>query len=133
MLDRIITGRRLRELIDDLGQKRRVVGPVARNGHYFYEKVRRGAELDLGFTYCVYGPKTFLFPSTETLFTFHTASGTFKTEPVYDEQPMALVGVHPFGGFNMSGTDSKAGGRDYLLLFTQAKAISEKVRKRGSR
>ncbi len=36
----------------------------------------------------------------------------------------ALVGVHPFGGFNMSGTDSKAGGRDYLLLFTQAKVIS---------
>jgi 1-pyrroline-5-carboxylate dehydrogenase len=39
----------------------------------------------------------------------------------------ALVGVHPFGGFNMSGTDSKAGGRDYLLLFLQAKSISEKV------
>ncbi len=38
----------------------------------------------------------------------------------------ALVGVHPFGGFNMSGTDSKAGGRDYLLLFLQAKAISKK-------
>ena len=38
----------------------------------------------------------------------------------------ALVGVHPFGGFNMSGTDSKAGGKDYLLLFTQAKAISAK-------
>ncbi|HMC82763.1 MAG TPA: L-glutamate gamma-semialdehyde dehydrogenase, partial [Candidatus Polarisedimenticolia bacterium] len=39
----------------------------------------------------------------------------------------ALVGVHPFGGFNMSGTDSKAGGRDYLLLFLQAKAISQAV------
>ena len=39
----------------------------------------------------------------------------------------ALVGVHPFGGFNMSGTDSKAGGRDYLLLFMQAKLSSEKV------
>ncbi|MEJ2108785.1 MAG: L-glutamate gamma-semialdehyde dehydrogenase [Acidobacteriota bacterium] len=37
----------------------------------------------------------------------------------------AMVGVHPFGGFNMSGTDSKAGGRDYLLLFMQAKTISE--------
>jgi len=37
----------------------------------------------------------------------------------------ALVGVHPFGGFNMSGTDSKAGGKDYLLLFTQGKSISE--------
>ncbi len=40
----------------------------------------------------------------------------------------ALVGGHPFGGFNMSGTDSKAGGRDYLLLFTQAKLVSEKVK-----
>jgi 1-pyrroline-5-carboxylate dehydrogenase len=39
----------------------------------------------------------------------------------------ALVGVHPFGGFNMSGTDSKAGGRDYLLLFMQAKSVSEKL------
>jgi 1-pyrroline-5-carboxylate dehydrogenase len=39
----------------------------------------------------------------------------------------ALVGVHPFGGFNMSGTDSKAGGRDYLLLFLQAKSVSEVI------
>lgn len=39
----------------------------------------------------------------------------------------ALVGAHPFGGFNMSGTDSKAGGYDYLLLFTQAKAASRKL------
>jgi 1-pyrroline-5-carboxylate dehydrogenase len=39
----------------------------------------------------------------------------------------ALVGAHPFGGFNMSGTDSKAGGRDYLLLFTQGKLVSEKI------
>ncbi len=39
----------------------------------------------------------------------------------------AMVGAHPFGGFNMSGTDSKAGGPDYLLLFTQAKSVAEKV------
>jgi 1-pyrroline-5-carboxylate dehydrogenase len=39
----------------------------------------------------------------------------------------AMVGVHPFGGFNMSGTDSKAGGPDYLLLFLQAKSIATKV------
>jgi 1-pyrroline-5-carboxylate dehydrogenase len=39
----------------------------------------------------------------------------------------ALVDVHPFGGFNMSGTDSKAGGRDYLALFLQAKSIAEKL------
>ncbi|HEV3253008.1 MAG TPA: L-glutamate gamma-semialdehyde dehydrogenase [Candidatus Acidoferrales bacterium] len=39
----------------------------------------------------------------------------------------AMVGSHPFGGFNMSGTDSKSGGQDYLLLFLQAKTITEKV------
>jgi 1-pyrroline-5-carboxylate dehydrogenase len=38
----------------------------------------------------------------------------------------AMVGAHPFGGFNMSGTDSKAGGPDYLYLFTQGKSIGEK-------
>jgi len=37
----------------------------------------------------------------------------------------AIVGYQPFGGFNMSGTDSKAGGPDYLLLHMQAKTISE--------
>src|SRR5580700_2067439 len=39
----------------------------------------------------------------------------------------AMVGAHPFGGFNMSGTDSKAGGPDYLLLFLQGKSIAERV------
>ncbi|HEX8248069.1 MAG TPA: L-glutamate gamma-semialdehyde dehydrogenase [Pyrinomonadaceae bacterium] len=39
----------------------------------------------------------------------------------------AMVGAHPFGGFNMSGTDSKAGGREYLLQFMQAKLVSQKI------
>jgi 1-pyrroline-5-carboxylate dehydrogenase len=39
----------------------------------------------------------------------------------------AMVGAHPFGGFNMSGTDSKTGGPDYLLLFMQGKSIAEKI------
>jgi 1-pyrroline-5-carboxylate dehydrogenase len=39
----------------------------------------------------------------------------------------AMVGAHPFGGFNMSGTDSKAGGPEYLYLFSQAKSVGEKI------
>ncbi len=39
----------------------------------------------------------------------------------------AMVGAHPFGGFNMSGTDSKAGGPDYLYLFSQAKSVGKKI------
>jgi 1-pyrroline-5-carboxylate dehydrogenase len=38
----------------------------------------------------------------------------------------ALVGVQPFGGFNMSGTDSKAGSKEYLLLFMQGKSVTER-------
>lgn len=40
----------------------------------------------------------------------------------------AMVGAHPFGGFNMSGTDSKAGGPEYLLQFLQAKSVAEKIK-----
>jgi 1-pyrroline-5-carboxylate dehydrogenase len=38
----------------------------------------------------------------------------------------ALVGAQPFGGFDMSGTDAKAGGPDYLLQLTQPKVTSER-------
>ena len=53
------------------------------------------------------------------------ASEEFHTGNLYLNRKCtgALVGGHPFGGFNMSGTDSKAGGRDYLLLFTPAKVL----------
>ena len=39
----------------------------------------------------------------------------------------AMVGVHPFGGFKMSGTDSKAGGPEYLYNFVEAKSVAEKL------
>lgn len=56
------------------------------------------------------------------------AKRTFHVGNLYINRKItgALVGVQPFGGFNMSGTDSKAGGPDYLLLFTQAKSITER-------
>ncbi|HEY0786186.1 MAG TPA: L-glutamate gamma-semialdehyde dehydrogenase [Acidobacteriaceae bacterium] len=41
----------------------------------------------------------------------------------------AMVGAHPFGGFNMSGTDSKAGGPEYLQLFTQAKTVATRLQR----
>ncbi|MBX5465871.1 MAG: L-glutamate gamma-semialdehyde dehydrogenase [Firmicutes bacterium] len=39
----------------------------------------------------------------------------------------ALVGVHPFGGFNLSGTNSKTGSPDYLLLLMQMKSVAERL------
>jgi len=48
-------------------------------------------------------------------------------EPAAATTFSSIMIVHPFGGFDMSGTDSKAGGRDYLGLFLQAKSISERL------
>jgi 1-pyrroline-5-carboxylate dehydrogenase len=61
---------------------------------------------------------------------FEHASRAFQVGNLYFNRKStgAMVGAHPFGGFNMSGTDSKAGGPDYLLLFTQSKSVSEKLR-----
>lgn len=61
--------------------------------------------------------------------TIHRARKEFFVGNLYLNRKCtgAMVGAHPFGGFNMSGTDSKAGGPDYLLQFLQAKAIAEKL------
>ena len=38
----------------------------------------------------------------------------------------ALVGVQPFGGFKLSGTNSKGGGPDFLRLFVEARTVTER-------
>ena len=56
------------------------------------------------------------------------ARATFQVGNLYINRKItgAMVGAQPFGGFNMSGTDSKAGGPDYLPLFVEAKVIVER-------
>jgi 1-pyrroline-5-carboxylate dehydrogenase len=39
----------------------------------------------------------------------------------------ALVGIQPFGGFNMSGSNAKAGGPDYLRLFMEMKSVTRRL------
>ncbi|HNR69196.1 MAG TPA: L-glutamate gamma-semialdehyde dehydrogenase [bacterium] len=66
---------------------------------------------------------------TRNRYKIETAKKLFYVGNLYINRKCtgAMVGAHPFGGFNMSGTDSKAGGMDYLGLFMQAKSISEKI------
>jgi 1-pyrroline-5-carboxylate dehydrogenase len=56
------------------------------------------------------------------------ARAEFKVGNLYFNRKItgAMVGAQPFGGFDMSGTDSKAGGPDYLQLFLQAKVTVER-------
>jgi RHH-type transcriptional regulator, proline utilization regulon repressor / proline dehydrogenase / delta 1-pyrroline-5-carboxylate dehydrogenase len=43
----------------------------------------------------------------------------------------AIVGRHPFGGFKMSGSGTKAGGEDYLLQFLVPRVVTENTTRHG--
>jgi 1-pyrroline-5-carboxylate dehydrogenase len=100
-----------------------IFGPVLAviKAHGFDEALAIANNTEYGLTGAVYSN------SAETL---DRAREKFHVGNLYFNRKCtgAMVGAHPFGGFNMSGTDSKAGGPDYLLLFTQAKSIAEKMR-----
>jgi len=106
----------------DTIEQEEIFGPVlavikAKN---FDEALQIANDTDYGLTGAAY---------TQSRKKIDTAKRLFHCGNLYINRKCtgALVGVHPFGGFNMSGTDSKAGGRDYLLLFLQAKSVSEKI------
>ena len=52
---------------------------------------------------------------------------------VYINRPCtgAIVGRHPFGGFKMSGSGTKAGSEDYLLNFLIPRVVTENVTRHG--
>jgi 1-pyrroline-5-carboxylate dehydrogenase len=84
------------------------------------EALERANETDFGLTGAVYArDKTVLDRVRREMFCGNLYLNRKSTG--------ALVGGHPFGGFNLSGTDSKAGGPEYLALFRQAQCVSEKL------
>jgi len=102
--------------------KEEIFGPVLAitRAKDFEEAIRFANDTDYGLTGAVY--------STDEEHLAY-AERRFHVGNLYLNRKCtgALVGGHPFGGFNMSGTDSKAGGADYLLLFLQAKSIARKI------
>ncbi len=102
-----------------LGQEE-IFGPVLSfmRARHFEHALRIANDTPYGLTGSYYGRKN-----------WERAEAEFHVGNLYHNRKCtgALVGGHPFGGFDMSGTDSKAGGRDYLSLFLQAKLISERL------
>jgi len=43
----------------------------------------------------------------------------------------AVVGRHPFGGYCLSGTGTKAGSADYLKEFCVLRSVSENTARHG--
>ncbi|MDR3764944.1 MAG: L-glutamate gamma-semialdehyde dehydrogenase [Acidobacteriota bacterium] len=106
----------------DTVEQEEIFGPVLAviRSKDFYESVRIANDTEFGLTGSVY---------TKSEERIEHARQEFHVGNLYINRKCtgAMVGAHPFGGFNMSGTDSKAGGPDYLLLFTQAKSIGRKL------
>jgi 1-pyrroline-5-carboxylate dehydrogenase len=134
---RVITGGRAVEGLDgyfveptiisevkpgDTLEQKEVFGPVLAviRCKDFYEGLRIANDTEFGLTGAVY---------TNSEERIEHARQEFHVGNLYINRKCtgAMVGAHPFGGFNLSGTDSKAGGPDYLLLFTQAKSIARKL------
>jgi 1-pyrroline-5-carboxylate dehydrogenase len=103
-------------------EQEEIFGPVLAviKSRNFDEALRIANDTEFGLTGAVY---------TSSRDKIERAKREFHVGNLYVNRKCtgAMVGAHPFGGFNMSGTDSKAGGPDYLYLFTQAKSIGEKV------
>jgi len=99
-----------------------IFGPVLAviRGHGFDELLAIANNTEFGLTGAVY---------TSSEEKVERAMREFHVGNLYINRKCtgAVVGAHPFGGFNMSGTDSKAGGPDYLYLFSQAKSIGRKL------
>jgi 1-pyrroline-5-carboxylate dehydrogenase len=115
-------------VIADVSPKARIFqeeifGPVlaVTKAHDFDDALRMANDTEFGLTGAVY---------SENPEKLEKARQDFHVGNLYLNRKCtgAVCGVHPFGGFNMSGTDSKSGGPDYLLLFLQAKTISEKIK-----
>ena len=106
----------------DTLEQQEVFGPVLAviRCKDFYEGLRIANDTEFGLTGSVY---------TKSEERIAQARQEFHVGNLYINRKCtgAMVGAHPFGGFNMSGTDSKAGGPDYLLLFSQAKSIARKL------
>jgi 1-pyrroline-5-carboxylate dehydrogenase len=103
-------------------EQEEIFGPVLAviKSHSFEHGLEIANDTEFGLTGAIY---------TGTREKIEAAKREFHVGNLYINRKCtgAMVGAHPFGGFNMSGTDSKAGGPDYLNLFTQAKSVGEKI------
>ncbi len=105
-------------------EQEEIFGPVlaVTKAEDFDHAIQIANDTDYGLTGAVYSMNREKLNKARDL--FHVGNLYFNRKCT-----QAIVDVHPFGGFNMSGTDSKAGSRDYLELFLQGKAIGEKITK----
>ncbi len=108
--------------VNDVIAQEEIFGPVLAVMKYsdFDEAISIANSVEYGLTGAVF---------SQNRFNINKAKNEFYCGNLYINRKCtgAIVGVHPFGGFKFSGTNSKAGGPDYLLFFLNPKSVSEKI------
>ena len=108
--------------VNDVIAQEEIFGPVLAVMKYsdFDEAIGIANSVEYGLTGAVF---------SQNRFNINKAKNEFYCGNLYINRKCtgAIVGVHPFGGFKFSGTNSKAGGPDYLLFFLNPKSVSEKI------
>jgi 1-pyrroline-5-carboxylate dehydrogenase len=108
--------------VNDIIAQEEIFGPVLAVMKYsdFDEAIKIANSVEYGLTGAVF---------SQNRFNINKAKQEFYCGNLYINRKCtgAIVGVHPFGGFKFSGTNSKAGGPDYLLFFLNPKSVSEKI------
>jgi ferredoxin len=82
----------LPEWVDRLRASHRVIGPTPLHGHHVFDEIRSAADLDLSYATSVLPPRKVLLPQRESLFNYQRDNG--HLEPLIDDQPTVVLGVH---------------------------------------
>ncbi|MBN2123314.1 MAG: 4Fe-4S dicluster domain-containing protein [Deltaproteobacteria bacterium] len=81
--------------VENLIKRYRVEGVKRKNGAFAYGSIQSPEELCLDYDCTLLPPKKYFLPPEETLMRFST-SPTPQVEPVIDDEPFVLFGIHPY-------------------------------------
>ncbi len=91
---RILPKVALPEWLEWLGANYRLIGPKAKQGAYVFDEIQAVEELCLDYSITILPPKKVLLPQQETLLQFDTSGSVHRVEPVFDDTPTVIFGVH---------------------------------------
>lgn len=90
--------------VDVLVKQHYVFGVQAKDSRFAFGPLRRATDLRLDYDVSILSPKKYFQPLQETIVRFTKGSGSF--EPVVEDEPFILLGVHPYDVVAISQMDA---------------------------
>jgi NAD-dependent dihydropyrimidine dehydrogenase PreA subunit len=114
MQNRVISKKDLAGFVDELIKTKsagEVIGIKAQGNKFNFGPLAGAAELSLDYDISLLPPKKYFFPQVETVLKYE-AGATPKVEPVADDRPLCIIGVHPFDIRGILLFDAVYGGKE---------------------